>query len=297
MAIVAEISKGDQGGKSTVPAILFNPQESADSTLPNLAYPFRPAQSGTGFPVPKPENAKIHASGSGGNAAPQASVEEALLALFHSLLVDWMPVVLEKGAHSRAEPLFSAKELESLLTVVSAAWPPTPILSVLSNRVSIESALDLLLTSVAQDKVRAVTEAAQAITRAGASAENVDRAIRTLLSAKRSGGLDDATDILTLLGGNVVRSVVETHLPVFAPDGSNDDYWYVLIRAAGRTGDREIPKRFLESRLLALEEAAVLALGDIGDFAALEDLRRVVNDSRRPQIIRELAEELVSDLA
>ena len=108
-----------------------------------------------------------------------------------------------------------------------------------------------------------------------------------MLSAHRSGRLDDTIDILSLLGRDVVRTVAQARLSTFAPDGSNDDYWYALIRAAGRTGDREIPGRFLESRFIALEEAAVQALGDIGDSTALKELRRVANDPRRSQLIRE----------
>ena len=69
----------------------------------------------------------------------------------------------------------------------------------------------------------------------------------------------------------------------------------MLIRAAGRTCNRDIVKRFLDSRFLAIAEATVWALGDIGDAEALKDLKLVAKDSSRPQIIREIAEELVSD--
>ncbi len=160
----------------------------------------------------------------------------------------------------------------------------------------IEAALDRVRVAVGQDKVRAQFEATHAITRAGASIEDVDRAIRSLLSVHRSGRLDDTIDILALLGRDVVHAVARARLSTFTPDGNNDDYWYALIRAAGRTGDHEIPRYFLESRFIALEEAAVQALGDVGDSAALEDLRRVANDPQRSQLIRELAEELASDL-
>ena len=119
------------------------------------------------------------------------------------------------------------------------------------------------------------TEAVQAINRTGAFTQVVDHVIRSLIRVHRSGRIDDAIDILSELGNLRIRALATTLEQTFAPNGSDHDYWYAVIRAAGRSGDREIPKSFLSSRFTALQEAAVEALGDIGDHAAIEISNRL----------------------
>ena len=295
--------------KSTTPAF-FNAQESLDSTLPRFQYPSFTVQAAVGLPIPEPEAIRmIYVS----DSASTSFLGKHLSAPASQYpVVDWVStVMLDQGTYLTGKSLNA--EVDCLLKVNSGqiyiieckTYPSqvaTTRRAVLLAAASahgfsrIEAALDQVRIAVGQDKVRAQFEATHTITRAGASVEDVDRAIRLLLGVHRSGRLDDAIDILALLGRDVVHAVAQARLSVFAPDGSNDDYWYVLIRAAGRTGDHDLLRRFLGSRFIALEEAAVQALGDIGDSTALKDLRRIANDPRRSQLIRELAEELASEI-
>jgi hypothetical protein len=169
--------------------------------------------------------------------------------------------------------------------------------SVVSGSASIWAALARVQAAVAQEKLRAEAEVASAIIRAGATTYIVDRTVRALLGERHSRRLEDATDVLVLLGSTVVRELARTALSKSPPDETNEDYWYSLIRAAGHTANAEIVRHFLESQFPALQEAAVHALGDIGGPAAIEDLKRVANDPARFEYVRELAAELVSDLS
>jgi hypothetical protein len=162
---------------------------------------------------------------------------------------------------------------------------------------AIESLLDRVRLTGANEKVRNLQEAARLIRQMGASTDIVDRVIRRLIAERRSDGLDDAIDILTLLGGSVVDSVVKSSLSTYPPTTGNEDYWYALIRASGKTRNRNISESFLSSPILALEEAAVQALAEIGDTSAIASLRRVAATPSEPQLIRELAAELLTDFA
>ena len=216
----------------------------------------------------------------------------------HTLPVDFLVLEGKFHAHSPGTlgPVFLVT-LGSPHRSNDPAGVPQPTESPSIEYAQIEAALGHAQTTQGVEKVRAQADAVQAIIRAGATSEIVDHAVRSLIGTHRSGRLQDAIDILTQLGGDAVRSLADAWQRTFAPNGTNDDCWYAVIRAAARTGNREIARRFLDSRFIALEEAAVEALGDIGDAAALEDLGRTANDLSRPQFIRELAQELLSDLA
>jgi hypothetical protein len=166
-----------------------------------------------------------------------------------------------------------------------------------SERLIISAALERLSESVAEDRTRALKEASQAIHKTGIIPEAALFAIQMLLNSKRSRRVDDATDLLSFLGRDTINTIAYVHSLANPPDGTNDDFWYALIRAAGHTGDRSLADHFLGSRYLALQEASVVAIGDVGDGSARDDLRKVAEDTKRSLLIRELAEELASDLS
>jgi hypothetical protein len=294
---------------STAPGIFFNqPEPPSDNTLPGNQVPFRALKSAAGRPTSEPEGIKAFYFSDLGVLNPRS--EKGLGNVVSRPKSQWTVAVVL--TYPEAEKSTGVGEFDCLLRLGPVSIRPIEIechynqpakefsritLSAASDYTAIRNALTRVRTTVAQEKVRAQDAAAQAIIRAGASAENVDRALQVLLSEHRSGRLDDAVDILKLLGREVVRTVFKNALSTYAPDGDNDDYWYVLIRAAGRTGVGDISRHFLRSPFLALEEAAVQALGDIGDAAALDDLRIIAKETGRPQLVRELAEELASDLA
>lgn len=159
------------------------------------------------------------------------------------------------------------------------------------------SSLRRIQAEVGPRKLQAHDHAARALRRSHQSLRTLDSAVRDLLKGKRSGRLDDAIDLLGLMDAGRVSALVERSLQADPSMATDEDYWFVLIRAAGRKGAREIVERSLKSPTLALQEAAVQALGDIADPAAVETLKSIASDPGRPRIIRELARDLVSDLA
>jgi hypothetical protein len=165
-----------------------------------------------------------------------------------------------------------------------------------SERLIIATALESLSKSEAEDRTRDLEAASQAINKAGVFPGAALFAIQMLLNSKRSRRVDDATDLLSSLGLETINSIAYLQFLVNPPDGNNDDLWYALIRAAGYVGDRSLANHFLESQYLALQEASVVAIADVGDSATLSDLKRIAEDTNRSHLIRELAEELASDL-
>lgn len=301
MAIVAE--RQTESRKSTAPPIFFNEPESADRTphaLQHLDYAVQTANtflgreskglrifisdSVSGVCISGVASGVYVSTGSGEYVSGFGQyVSSSGVYVFGSVgnVVESYHVSGRLAASNQpAESSFLWDTVPSLLDA-AASW-----------RAAIEGALRRVQEASGVAKAKARTEAVQAIIRAGTSTEVLDHAVRSIIGVHRSGRLDDAIDILSELGRVRIRSLAETWWRAFAADGTNDDYWYAVIRAAGRSGDRGIPKKFLDSRFVALKEAAVEALGDIGDPVALEDLRQVAGDSDQPDFIRELAKEL-----
>jgi hypothetical protein len=163
-----------------------------------------------------------------------------------------------------------------------SAYAPTPQVT----NTSIDDSLTRMLASSGEPKVEARQSVILALARAGKSIGQVRRAIQTILNSHRSGRLDDATDLLVGLGGDVVQSLASES------ESRHDDYSYVLIRAAGRVGERRIAERYIDSAVLALQEASVEAFADLGDNVMLQS---IANDSRKSQFIRDLAQEMASE--
>ncbi len=151
--------------------------------------------------------------------------------------------------------------------------------------------------AVGPRKQRTRARAAEIMARAGDSAEIIDFGLRSLIENRRSGRLDDAIDLLTEVEPSAVEKFTSWSADAFSPNGANDDYWYVLIRVAGRLGLSKLACRFLDSPFPAIQEATVEALADIGDSQSLDALKRIAQDNRRSKFIRDLAKQLVTDLS
>jgi hypothetical protein len=152
--------------------------------------------------------------------------------------------------------------------------------------IAIGEAVERISRSSGEAKVRARDRAVLLLMRAGRLAVHAHRAVSIILASHRSGFLDDAIDLLSSLGPDLVINLcIETR-------SMNADYLYVLIRAAGRTGTREVAMRYIDSPILELQEAALEALSDLDDT---ETLTRIANNPGKSEFIRQLAGELASE--
>jgi hypothetical protein len=122
--------------------------------------------------------------------------------------------------------------------------------------------------------------------------EYIQTALRAFVSSSRPGRLDDAVDILSQCGRLLPQFVSEV-LTRPQPTSVDDDYWYVLIRSIGKS---TLPSARLLVELLwsRSPEAAVEALGDIGDAESLKKLR-VVAAGDPSEFVRSLATEVIEE--
>jgi len=129
----------------------------------------------------------------------------------------------------------------------------------------------------------------------------------SILRSTKPGRVDDCLGIFSRLSPTVIRDAIQDAWMRYRPDPENvdwvEDYWYVLIRSLGGIVKDWPSEQFtaiidLASQvpLLGLREAAVLALGDIGDDDAVDGLRRIAAADRSP-MIRQLAEEMLEEIA
>lgn len=125
----------------------------------------------------------------------------------------------------------------------------------------------------------------------------IQAVLEGFLSSKRPGRLDDAIEILPHAGAEFHRFIMETRT-VNPPETTDPDYWYVLIRASGRTPDGRQTDDLIDWALNTgsrpLMEAAILALADRADDRSIARLRELANKCPSP-FIRELVEEVLDD--
>ena len=122
--------------------------------------------------------------------------------------------------------------------------------------------------------------------------EYIQTALHTLISSARPGRLDDAVDILSECGRLLPQFVHEMLSQPQTSEG-DEDYWYALIRGMGKS---TLPsaRMFVELLWPKSPEAAVEALGDIGDGESLKRLHEVaVGDPS--DFIRQLAAGIVEE--
>lgn len=168
-----------------------------------------------------------------------------------------------------------------------------------SNELAVS--LDKIRKEVAGHRLKALSAAASAIRATSiypmSPAETATWAIRELLKYPGNNRIDNAIDLLCSLGQDLINEIFLYGLAINPPDGNNDDFWYSVIRSLGLTGNRSLSGQFVKSGRIALQEAAVEALGDVGDTHAITELRTIARDASYPTMIRELANELATDLS
>jgi hypothetical protein len=122
----------------------------------------------------------------------------------------------------------------------------------------------------------------------------VDIAVGTFVSSREPDRLDDAVDFLSALGSRFITFAMD-RLISSPPNGANDDYWYVIVRALGRMGLLSMIKGFASSPHRTVREAVVEALADVGDKTSLMLLREFAT-SDESSFIRNLAQESLSEI-
>jgi hypothetical protein len=121
----------------------------------------------------------------------------------------------------------------------------------------------------------------------GDSDEYIQTLVCTLISSARPGRLDDAIDILAQCGNLLEHFVYEVLSQPQTAQTSDEDFWYALIRGIGKS---PLPSARMLVELLSSKspEAAVEALGDLGDDESLKRIRAVAAASGS-EFIRDLA--------
>lgn len=122
--------------------------------------------------------------------------------------------------------------------------------------------------------------------------EYIETTLQTLIGSTKPGRLDDAVDILSEAGAVLPQFVCEA-LTQSESDDVDEDYWYVLTRAIGKS---KLPTARIYVEMLSPKspEAAVEAFGDIGDSESLDRLRAVAKDGPS-DFIRQMAAEMVEE--
>lgn len=138
--------------------------------------------------------------------------------------------------------------------------------------------------------------------------ECIDELLHLCATQGGPDGLDTAIDILAKTQGLLLEyawAYLQRDLQNWRADSGraykpSDDYWYILLRAVGRT--QAAPKeryRFItccgNATSRAMREAVVLALRDLGTPAAKDRIRKFAAEDA-DQYVRQVAQEAVEDL-
>ncbi len=123
--------------------------------------------------------------------------------------------------------------------------------------------------------------------------EYIQTMAQTLVSSALPGRLDDAVDILSECGPRLEQFVNEVLSQPMQIDDADEDFWYVLIRGIGKS---TLPsaRMFVELLWSKSPDAAVEAMGDIGDDESLKRLRGVAAGDPS-EFVRNLAAEIIEE--
>lgn len=166
----------------------------------------------------------------------------------------------------------------------------------------------ILLKSPASQKASWRHRIADYLAKAGTPNLCIDELLLVSTTEGGPDGLDSAIDILAKTGDLVLDYAwvyLQQDVSNWSPDAEraynpNDDYWYILLRAVGRTdADPNDRFRFINSCTKAegrgIREGAVEALRDLGTPAAKKSLREMATHDS-DQYIRQTADEALTDL-
>jgi hypothetical protein len=155
----------------------------------------------------------------------------------------------------------------------------------------VKNSVDSFLKAGGRAKGLARTELVNLLRGHESRIEALRAAMEQVSSSRSTGHFGDAIDVLSDLG-DVVKDLADTSIRESPPNGTNDDYWYVLIRGLGKTGNGDILRQFARSPYRSLREAVAEAFRDLKDESSLSQIAS--EDSS--QFIREIAQELLDEL-
>ncbi|RIK84171.1 MAG: hypothetical protein DCC68_01935 [Planctomycetota bacterium] len=126
------------------------------------------------------------------------------------------------------------------------------------------------------------------------SSDAIKSLIRLAVSSRRAGRLDDAIDVLSQVGPILELFIKDEYLRETTP-GVNDDYWYVVLRAIGKSGLQNA-FQLVECLWRNCPEAAVEALGEIDDERAVDKLRNCAADGSADENVRAMANDILDEI-
>lgn len=123
--------------------------------------------------------------------------------------------------------------------------------------------------------------------------------LREILASRKAGRLDDAIDILAELG-HPLEMFVRRTIGQEPEDRREENYWYVLIRALGRSVDAAMFRAYVPywigSNNRSIREAVVEALGEENHPASAALLRQMAATDKS-RLVQELASNVVKELS
>ncbi len=127
--------------------------------------------------------------------------------------------------------------------------------------------------------------------------ERAEAMARYLARSSRPDALDDGIDVLARLSWRTEQLVWDRYREGEIP-GHEEDYWYILIRGLGKCQPSDLGKMLIRqltrSDRLAVREAAVEALADVGGSEAADRLVEIARTDPSP-FIRGLARDRLED--
>ncbi len=166
----------------------------------------------------------------------------------------------------------------------------------------------LLLKCHGSQKAALRKKVAEYLAKAENSARCVDELLLICSTEGGPDGLDAAIDILAMTGELVLEyawDYLKHDIVNWSPDANraykpNDDYWYVLLRAVGRTAAEEKDRyRFIaccgNASARGIRESVIEGLRDLGTSTARARLQTFANNDSNEHV-RQAAKDALADL-
>lgn len=150
-----------------------------------------------------------------------------------------------------------------------------------------------MLRASATDKAKLRSLVIERIRQSDSPSALIRLLLRVAISSRRAGRLDDAIDVLSQVDQSLTRFAADDFLRENHP-GAEDDYWYVVLRALGKSRLSKAHE-LVEIFWRFCPEAAAEALGEINSESSMEKLKLLVADEGVNGDVRALAREIIEE--